>query len=96
MANFEDVIQQLIDTNNKLIKGEIDLKIAQYVVNSTQVLINAARLQLDIFKTTKEIYPFIEAPTTLARLKKIAKEASDLNNEEDEEISDKRPFPFNP
>ena len=29
MANFEDVIQQLIDTNNKLLKGEIDVKTAQ-------------------------------------------------------------------
>lgn len=94
MANFEDVIQQLITTNNKLIAGEIDLKTAQYVVNSTQVLINAARLQLDIFKTTKEIYPFIEAPTTINKLKSIAKKAAELNSEEEEEITDKRPFPF--
>ena len=93
MANFEDVIQKLIDTNNMLLKGEIDVKTAQYIVNSTQVLINAARLQLDIYKTTKEIYPFIEAPTTIQKLKKIAQEALEMNKEDDE-ITDKRPFPF--
>ena len=94
MANFEDVIQQLIDTNNKLLKGEIDIKVAQCIVNSTQVLINAARLQLDIFKSTKEIYPFIEAPTTISKLKSIARQAADLNNEPEDEITDKKPFPF--
>ena len=94
MANFEDVIQKLIDTNNMLLKGEIDVKTAQYIVNSTQVLINAARLQLDIYKTTKEIYPFIEAPTTISKLKSIARQAADLNNEPEDEITDKKPFPF--
>ena len=94
MANFEDVIQKLIDTNNMLLKGEIDVKTAQYIVNSTQVLINAARLQLDIYKTTKEIYPFIEAPTTISKLKSIARQAAELNNEPEDEITDKRPFPF--
>ena len=94
MANFEDVIQQLIDTNNKLVKGEIDIKVAQCIVNSTQVLINAARLQLDIFKSTNEIYPFIEAPATINKLKSIAKHAAELNNVPEDEISDKRSFPF--
>ena len=94
MANFEDVIQQLIDTNNKLLKGEIDVKTAQYIVSSTQVLINAARLQLDIFKTTKDMHPFIEAPTTIGKLKSIARQAADLNNDPEDEITDKRPFPF--
>ena len=94
MANFEDVIQQLIDTNNKLLKGEIDVKTAQYIVSSTQVLINAARLQLDIFKTTKDMHPFIEAPPTIGKLKSIARQAADLNNEPEDEITDKRPFPF--
>lgn len=94
MANFEDVIQQLIDTNNKLLKGEIDIKTAQYIVSSTQVLINAARLQLDIFKTTKDMHPFIEAPITIDKLKSIARQAADLNNEPEVEITDKKPFPF--
>ena len=94
MANFEDVIQQLIDTNNKLLKGEIDVKTAQYIVSSTQVLINAARLQLDIFKTTKDMHPCIEAPATIDKLKSIARQAADLNNEPEDEITDKRSFPF--
>ena len=94
MANFENVIQQLVETNQKLIEGKIDLKVAQHISNSTQVLINAARLQLDLYKATKEIHPFIEAPTAIDKLKSIAKEAAELNVEEEEVISDKRPFPF--
>jgi len=94
MANFENVIQQLVETNQKLIEGKIDLKVAQHISNSTQVLINAARLQLDLYKATKEMYPFIEAPATLTGLKRIAKEASELNTEDEEEITDKRPFDF--
>lgn len=94
MAKFEDVIQTLIDTNNKLINKEIDLKVAQQISQSTQVLINAARLQLDIFKATKQSQIFIEPPTTIDTLKRIAKEAADLNVEEIDEIVDKRPFNF--
>lgn len=59
MANFEDVIQQLIDTNNKLVSGKIELKVAQQISQNTQVLINAARLQLDIFKATNNVQSFI-------------------------------------
>ena len=94
MANFEDVIQQLIDTNNKLIKGEVDIKVAQHIAASTQVLINAARLQLDIFRTTQQGQRFIEQKTTLEDLKRIAQSAAEMNVEEDEKISDLRPFPF--
>ncbi len=94
MANFESVIQQLVDTNKLLLEGKIDIKVAQHISNSTQVLINVAKLQLDLYKATKEIYPFIEAPTTIDKLKKIAKEAAELN-EEDEDVVDKRPFVFN-
>lgn len=94
MANFEDVIQQLIDTNNKLIKGEVDIKVAQHIAASTQVLINAARLQLDIFRITQQTQHFIEPKPTLADLKKIAQKAAQMNVEDDEEITDKRPFPF--
>ena len=70
MANFEDVIQQLIDTNNKLIKGEVDIKVAQHIAASTQVLINAARLQLDIFRITQQTQHFIEPKPTLADKKR--------------------------
>ena len=65
MAKFENVIQTLIDTNNKLINGEIDIKVAQHISASTQVLINAARLQLDIFKATNKVQRFLEEPSTI-------------------------------
>lgn len=94
MANFENVIQQLVETNQKLIDGKIDLKVAQHISNSTQVLINAAKLQLDIYKSTKSIHPFIEAPSTISELKRIAKEASEMNKEDEDDIVDNSPFPF--
>jgi hypothetical protein len=59
MQNLEDVIQTLIETNKKLIDGKIELRVAQQVSANTQVLINAARLQLDIFKLTKDAQHFI-------------------------------------
>lgn len=68
MENFEDVIQTLIETNNKLINGKIELKVAQQVSANTQVLINAARLQLDIFKATKDSQSFISNNRKLEHL----------------------------
>ena len=38
--------------------------------------------------------PFIEAPITIDKLKLIARQAADLNNEPEDEITDKKPFPF--
>ena len=97
MAKFEDVIQTLIDTNNKLIKGEIDIKVAQQISSSTQVLINAARLQLDIYKATNKVQMFLEAPTKIEELKNLAQKAVELNSNTDnfDEVVDKSPFPFN-
>ena len=40
------------------------------------------------------MHPFIEAPTTIGKLKSIARQAADLNNEPEDEITDKKPFPF--
>jgi len=88
MANFEDVIQILIDTNKKLIDGQIDIKVAQHVSSSTQVLINAARLQLDIFKATNNAQRFIEPQTAINDLKQIAKEAEELNHKYNDDLID--------
>ncbi len=94
MAKFEDVIQTLIETNNKLIKGEIELKLAQQISYSTQILINAARLQLDIYKATQKEQKFIEQTTTIEELKMLSIDASNLNKDDEEDITDKRPFDF--
>jgi hypothetical protein len=94
MVKFENVIQQLIETNKKVLDGSIDLKTAQYIVSSTQCLINAAKVQLDILKLTKDPQFFIEQPCTIEKLKELANYAASLNNEPEEEITDKRPFPF--
>jgi hypothetical protein len=52
MKNFNDIIQSLISTNDKLIKGEIDIETAKVVAQNTQVLINAAKVTLDFAKFT--------------------------------------------
>jgi hypothetical protein len=94
MVKFENVIQQLIETNKKVLDGSIDLKTAQYIVSSTQCLINAAKVQLDILKLTKDPQFFIEQPCIIEKLKELANYAASLNNEPEEEITDKRPFPW--
>ena len=87
--------QQLKHTNNKLINGEIDIKVAQHISASTQVLINAARLQLDIFKATNKVQRFLEEPSTIEDCKEIAQKAVEMNNSENfDEVTDKRPFDF--
>jgi hypothetical protein len=51
--NFNDIIQTLIDTNEKLISGKIEVDRAKQICQNTQVLINAARLQFDVMKYLK-------------------------------------------
>lgn len=50
MKNYNDVIQTLIDTNEKLFNDEISIDVAKQIANNVQVLINASRLQFDIMK----------------------------------------------
>ena len=52
MKNFNDIIQTLIETNDKLVKGEIDIETAKVIAQNTQVLINAAKVTLDFAKFT--------------------------------------------
>ncbi len=104
---LEDVIQQLVEVNDKLINNQITLPIAKQVSINTQTLINGAKLQLDIYKQTKQITHFIDlsktiepkvldlTEKTLIECKEIAENALKLNKDDDEEIIDKRPFPFN-
>jgi hypothetical protein len=50
MKNFSQVIQTLIETNDKLISKEISIEVAKQVASNTQTIINGARLQLDLMK----------------------------------------------
>lgn len=50
MKNFNDIIQTLVETNEKLLKGEISVETAKAIANNTQVLINAAKVSLDFAK----------------------------------------------
>lgn len=95
--NLDDVIQQLVETNQQLIDKKIDLGIAKQISNSTQVLINGARLQFDLFKVTGKTSAFIEKKSSIDELKEIAAEAAKLNKGSDnfDTVEDKRPFSLN-
>lgn len=94
---LDDVIQQLVDVNQLLIDNKIDLGVAKQISNSTQVLINGAKLQLDLYKTTGSISKFIEKKTSIEELKDIAAEAVKLNEGGDnfDTVEDKRPLSLN-
>lgn len=96
-TKLDDVIQQLVDINQLLIDNKIDLSVAKQISNSTQVLINGAKLQLDLYKATGRISEFIEKKTSIEELKDIAKEAAKLNEGSDnfDTVKDKRPFSLN-
>ena len=95
MKNFNDILQTLITVNEQLIDNKIDIEKAKVIGQNTQILINAAKVQLDYCKQTKQTPAFlIDKKSTIDELKEIAKKAVEMNKEEDE-ILDKRPFPFN-
>ena len=95
MKNFNDILQMLITVNEKLINGEIDIEKAKVIGQNTQTLINAAKVQLDYCKQTKQTPAFLnEKKPILEELKEIAQKAADLNVDDEEEIIDKRPFGF--
>ena len=96
MKNFNDILQTLITVNEQLIDNKIDIEKAKVIGQNTQILINAAKVQLDYCKQTKQTPAFlIDKKSTIDELKEIAKKAVEMNNTEEEEITDKRPFPFN-
>jgi hypothetical protein len=60
MKNFNDVIQQLIDTNEQLISGKIKLEVAKQIAINTQIIINAAKIYIDIGKINKSDIQFLK------------------------------------
>ncbi len=50
MKNFNDVIQSLIKVNDQLASGIIDIEKAKVIGQNTQILINAAKVQLEYAK----------------------------------------------
>jgi restriction endonuclease Mrr len=81
MKNYNEVIQSLIDTNEKLIAGEITPIVARQVANNVQVLINAARLQFEVMKyQKKETLPFFAQPEQMI-IDRIKKSCSNCKRE---------------
>ena len=80
MKNFNDVIQLLIETNEKLLNKEIDVETAKAIAQNTQVIINAAKVTLDYAKFTGDkINMFLDNEPIEVTLKKI-------------EIENKKPY----
>lgn len=50
---FEEAIQQLIDVNDMVINDKISPEKARAIAQNMQVVINAAKLQIDYMKLTK-------------------------------------------
>jgi uncharacterized metal-binding protein len=106
MELFDEVIDQLIETNKKLINNKIDIKTAQTVISGTQVLINAAKLQLEVYKVNKKVYKLTNVDDSfkhndtkrlISECKEIAKHAEKMNEIGDnfDTVTDKRPFDLN-
>ena len=51
---FEEAIQQLIDVNDMVINDKISPEKARAIAQNMQVVINAAKLQIDYMKLTKK------------------------------------------
>lgn len=95
MKNFNDILQTLITVNDLLINDKIDIEKAKVIGQNTQTLINAAKVQLEYCKQTKTTPAFlIDKKSTIDELKEIAQKALEMNEEEEDEILDKSPFPF--
>lgn len=66
MKSFPEIIQTLIDINDKLVAGKIDIATAKQVANNVQVIINASRLQFDVMKyQEKKELPYFETNNKL-------------------------------
>lgn len=53
MNTFRESIQMVIDTNQKLLDGSIDIRVANQVAINTQTIINAAKVQIEVMKLNK-------------------------------------------
>jgi len=100
MKNFNDILQTLITVNEQLIDNKIDIEKAKVIGQNTQILINAAKVQLEYARQTKQTPAFLNElkqstyKDIIGDLKEIAQKAVEMNIEDEEEILDKRPFPF--
>jgi len=55
MKSYKDVIQLLIEANDKLYEGKMPIEMAKQICQNTQTIINAAKLHLDVCKYHKKI-----------------------------------------
>lgn len=92
MKNFNDVIQQLIDTNEQLIEGKIKLEVAKQIANNVQVIINAAKVYIEVGKMTKTNISFFNDKIVMdmPRVTMKPKAAEERTNINDCEIYNKK------
>ena len=89
MNTFREAIQMVIDTNQKLLDGEIDIKIASQIAINTQTIINAAKVQIEVMKLAKiDKSDFFSEKIKLESIDKTLKEIEE-NNKRPYRTSDK-------
>ena len=75
MKTYKDVISLLIQATDDLYSGKIKPEVAKQICSNVQVIINAARLQLDICKAQNKLddqFLNIGKSSLDAKLKEIA------------------------
>jgi hypothetical protein len=99
---FEEAIQQLIDVNDMVLKDEISVEKARTIAQNMQVVINAAKLQLDYMKITKrknsdfflmsDVATPEEIKKSIAEIKEREKEPYSFSKDSSKEENDETPF----
>ncbi|MFA6570746.1 MAG: hypothetical protein WCT77_05855 [Bacteroidota bacterium] len=82
MKTYPEIIQQLIDVNDKLIDGKIEIEKAKQICQNVQTLINAAKLQLEVLKYQKKSESdFFKENTTLESIDETLAEIESRRNQ---------------
>ena len=68
MPDFKETIDLLIDTNKKLVAGEISVEKAKQVAVNTQVIINGAKVLLEYMRLYKEDNPFFKTESHIINI----------------------------
>lgn len=81
---FEEAIQQLIDVNELVLKDEISVEKARTIAQNMQVVINAAKLQLDYMRITKRKNADFFLMSDIAAPEEIKKSIKEIEEREKE------------
>ena len=84
---FEEAIQQLIDVNDLVLQDKISVEKARTIAQNMQVVINAAKLQIDYMKITKKKDSDFFLMSDVSSPQEIKKSLSEIKEREKEPYS---------